>query len=133
MYVCCRVRTTPCSPEPHTQREPRDAHARSPPAPPSKTGNSQATPQPLTIIAATVYEEWHVVKRNRFGRRQERVLGVDATKIYNDKRDKGRRYQVRPFGPRRARRSGGGRARASALCVCVRALALRAPRPGRRV
>ena len=30
-----------------------------------------------------VYEEWPIVKRNRFGRRQERIFGVDANFVYN--------------------------------------------------
>jgi hypothetical protein len=34
----------------------------------------------------TAYQEWNVIKKNDFGRRQERVLGMDALKIYNHKR-----------------------------------------------
>lgn len=30
-----------------------------------------------------VYKEWGVIKRNRYGKQQPRVLGLDATKIYN--------------------------------------------------
>ena len=32
------------------------------------------------------YQEWNVVKKNRFGRKQERIFGVDGKKIYNGKR-----------------------------------------------
>lgn len=35
---------------------------------------------------ASAYEEWNVIKKNRFGRRQERVFGVDGEKVYNSKR-----------------------------------------------
>ncbi len=32
------------------------------------------------------YQEWNVVKKNRFGRKQERIFGVDGKTIYNGKR-----------------------------------------------
>ena len=51
-------------------------------------------PRPLSLLSLSRYEEWTVIKRNRFGRKQERILGVDATKIYNRKPDRGRRYQI---------------------------------------
>lgn len=35
---------------------------------------------------ANAYQEWNVVKRNKFGRRQERVFGVDGKTVYNSKR-----------------------------------------------
>ena len=34
-------------------------------------------------MTASQYKEWNVVKRNKFGKRQQRVMGVDLTKIYN--------------------------------------------------
>jgi hypothetical protein len=34
-----------------------------------------------------VYQEWPIVKKNKFGRMQERMLGIDESKIYNAKRD----------------------------------------------
>ena len=37
-------------------------------------------------MTAAVYQEWEVVKVNKFGRRQARTMGVDSTKIYNKKR-----------------------------------------------
>lgn len=38
-----------------------------------------------TIVTASRYEEWQVVKVNRFGRRQERILGIDINRITNAK------------------------------------------------
>jgi hypothetical protein len=35
---------------------------------------------------STTYQEWNVLKKNNLGRKQERVLGLDAIKIYNFKR-----------------------------------------------
>ena len=32
------------------------------------------------------YQEWHVIKKNNLGRKQERMLGIDNEKIYNFKR-----------------------------------------------
>jgi len=37
-------------------------------------------------VVNTAYQEWNVIKKNNIGRRQERVLGMDALKIYNHKR-----------------------------------------------
>jgi hypothetical protein len=34
-----------------------------------------------------VNQEWNIVKKNKFGRRQERVMGVDGKKIYNAKKE----------------------------------------------
>jgi len=33
-----------------------------------------------------VLQEWKIIKTNRNGKRQERVLGIDGSKIYNSKR-----------------------------------------------
>lgn len=38
-------------------------------------------------VTAAVYQEWNIVKKNKFGRRQERIMGVDAHKIYNSKKE----------------------------------------------
>lgn len=38
-------------------------------------------------VTAAVYQEWAIVKKNKFGRMQERTLGIDGNKIYNSKRD----------------------------------------------
>lgn len=35
---------------------------------------------------ANAYQEWNTVKKNRFGRRQERIFGVDGKRVYNGKR-----------------------------------------------
>jgi len=40
----------------------------------------------FTEAFANAYQEWNVVKKNKFGRKQERVFGVDGKKIYNSKR-----------------------------------------------
>ncbi len=40
----------------------------------------------VTNQTAPMYEEWLVVKKNKYGLRQERIFGVDATKGYNMKR-----------------------------------------------
>jgi hypothetical protein len=40
----------------------------------------------FTEATANAYQEWNVVKKNKFGRRQERIFGVDGKKIYNAKR-----------------------------------------------
>lgn len=37
-------------------------------------------------ITAGRYCEYKIIKKNKFGRRQERIFGIDATKIYNSKR-----------------------------------------------
>lgn len=42
-------------------------------------------------VTAAVYQEWNIVKKNKFGRMQARVIGVDGQKIYNSKRENGNR------------------------------------------
>ena len=37
-------------------------------------------------ITAAVYQEWNVVKKNKFGRMQERILGIDGSHMYNSRR-----------------------------------------------
>jgi hypothetical protein len=32
---------------------------------------------------ASVYQEWNVVKKNVFGRKQDRILGIDGSGVYN--------------------------------------------------
>jgi SAPK-interacting protein 1 (Sin1), Pleckstrin-homology len=54
-----------------------------------------------TDTTAAVYQEWNVTKKNKFGRKQERVLGVDGKKVYNSKRDK---YSRSAQGVHRAQR-----------------------------
>ncbi len=46
----------------------------------------QAMMNTFTEATANAYQEWNVVKKNKFGRRQERIFGVDGKKIYNAKR-----------------------------------------------
>jgi hypothetical protein len=40
----------------------------------------------FTEATANAYKEWNVVKKNKFGRRQERIFGVDGKRVYNGKR-----------------------------------------------
>jgi len=39
-----------------------------------------------TAATAAAYQEWEVIKKNKMGRKQERMLGIDGTKMYNHKR-----------------------------------------------
>ncbi len=38
-------------------------------------------------VTAAMYKQWNVIKTNKWGRRQERLIGIDLTKIYNRKTD----------------------------------------------
>ena len=51
---------------------------------------------PIGINEASQYEEFEVIKINPMGFDQERILGIDQTKIYNY--DKSYRYQKRETG-----------------------------------
>jgi hypothetical protein len=42
---------------------------------------------------AVVYQEWNVVKKNKFGRKQERIIGIDGKMVYNSRRDKFKSHQ----------------------------------------
>jgi hypothetical protein len=57
----------------------------------------------FTEAMANAYQEWNVVKKNKFGRKQERVFGVDGKKIYNSKR--GQLRGGNQIGVQRAERS----------------------------
>lgn len=51
--------------------------------------NISRTNQPVyTETLATLYQEWNVIKKNKFGRKQERLIGIDGKMVYNAKRDK---------------------------------------------
>lgn len=59
------------------------------------SGRNNAKRTPNVQIGGTVevpktlgYQEWNVIKRNRFGKRQERVIGIDSSMVYNSKREK---------------------------------------------
>lgn len=41
---------------------------------------------PYNAISASALQEWNIVKRNRMGRRQERVMGIDGKYVYNGKK-----------------------------------------------
>lgn len=32
-----------------------------------------------------MYQEWNVIKKNKFGRKQSRIIGIDGMKIYNSR------------------------------------------------
>ena len=52
-----------------------------------KTGFDASTGR-LTPSSATAYQEWPVVKTNHRQRRQERILGIDLTRLVNKKVEK---------------------------------------------
>ena len=64
---------------------------------------SEATDNAIiyTDATASVYQEWNIIKKNKYGQKQERILGVDGFFIYNSKRE---RYSRNPVGVRRAQR-----------------------------
>jgi len=40
----------------------------------------------FTEATANAYQQWNVVKKNKFGIKQERIFGVDGKRVYNAKR-----------------------------------------------
>jgi hypothetical protein len=36
-------------------------------------------------VTAAMFKEWHVIKKNKYGKKQQRMLGIDLNKIYNRK------------------------------------------------
>lgn len=53
--------------------------------------NRQGTntaPFVYTEATAMVYQEWRIVKKNKYGQKQPRIIGVDGKLVYNSKRDK---------------------------------------------
>jgi hypothetical protein len=51
--------------------------------------DSRVRPPPETFmfndVTAAMFKEWHVIKKNKYGKRQQRMLGIDLNKIYNRK------------------------------------------------
>jgi hypothetical protein len=51
--------------------------------------DSRARPPPETFmfndVTAAMFKEWHVIKKNKYGKKQHRMLGIDLNKIYNRK------------------------------------------------
>ncbi|KAF4323422.1 hypothetical protein BBO99_00003131 [Phytophthora kernoviae] len=51
--------------------------------------NSRTRPPPETFmfndVTAAMFKEWHVIKKNKYGKKQQRMLGIDLNKIYNRK------------------------------------------------
>jgi len=83
----------PAAPEPSLVKV--DPHPRSEEAQRRRDaggGERRGPPDPrdfqFTPASGVAFKEWNVVKTNELGRRQERVLGVDGSKIYNTKRDR---------------------------------------------
>ncbi|CAI5726826.1 unnamed protein product [Hyaloperonospora brassicae] len=70
-----------------------DAPQISAPAPSAmeKTTNvdSRSRPPPETFmfndVTAAMFKEWHIIKKNKYGKKQQRMLGIDLNKIYNRK------------------------------------------------
>lgn len=56
------------------------------PAHPQSNRPSEVDNFVFNEATANAYQEWNVVKKNRFGRKQERIFGVDGKKVYNGKR-----------------------------------------------
>jgi hypothetical protein len=52
--------------------------------------NRQGNTAPFVYTEATamVYQEWRIVKKNKYGQKQPRIIGVDGKLVYNSKRDK---------------------------------------------
>ncbi|CCI39967.1 unnamed protein product [Albugo candida] len=50
-------------------------------------GRSRPPPETFMFndLTAGVYKEWHVIKKNKYGKKQQRMLGIDINKIYNRK------------------------------------------------
>lgn len=36
-------------------------------------------------VTAAMFKEWRVIKKNKFGKKQQRMLGIDQHKMYNRK------------------------------------------------
>ncbi|RLN73866.1 hypothetical protein BBJ28_00006593 [Nothophytophthora sp. Chile5] len=51
--------------------------------------DSRTRPPPETFmfndVTAAMFKEWHVIKKNKYGKKQQRMLGIDLNKIYNRK------------------------------------------------
>ncbi|POM74049.1 Hypothetical protein PHPALM_9042 [Phytophthora palmivora] len=70
-----------------------DAPQISAPAPSAveETANvdSRSRPPPETFmfndVTAAMFKEWHIIKKNKYGKKQQRMLGIDLNKIYNRK------------------------------------------------
>lgn len=51
--------------------------------------DSRSRPPPETFmfndVTAAMFKEWHIIKKNKYGKKQQRMLGIDLNKIYNRK------------------------------------------------
>lgn len=36
-------------------------------------------------VTAAMFKEWRVIKKNKYGKKQQRMLGIDQHKVYNRK------------------------------------------------
>lgn len=55
-----------------------------------KTDSTSAAQFGHNLLSAAAYKEWQVIKVNKRGRRQVRIMGIDLTKISNKKVSKKR-------------------------------------------
>lgn len=78
---------TPKEPE----RKKREAPARTAPADAGERKTTSGAAQfGHNMLSAAQYQEWSVIKVNKRGRRQERIMGIDLAKISNKKTKKNR-------------------------------------------
>ena len=70
-------------------------------------------------VTAAMFKEWHIIKKNKYGKKQQRMLGIDLNKIYN--RKVGERVIT---SGKSTKIVGAGRCccriRAAGVCVCSR-------------
>eukprot|EP00511_Aplanochytrium_stocchinoi_P010201 CAMPEP_0204870210 /NCGR_PEP_ID=MMETSP1348-20121228/31824_1 /ASSEMBLY_ACC=CAM_ASM_000700 /TAXON_ID=215587 /ORGANISM="Aplanochytrium stocchinoi, Strain GSBS06" /LENGTH=705 /DNA_ID=CAMNT_0052023905 /DNA_START=50 /DNA_END=2164 /DNA_ORIENTATION=- len=50
-----------------------------------RSNNANSNPDNFLFneLTATVYQEWEVIKTNKWSKRQRRIMGIDAQKVYN--------------------------------------------------
>ena len=36
-------------------------------------------------VTVAMYKEWTIVKKNKYGKKQQRMMGIDLHKVYNNK------------------------------------------------
>lgn len=56
----------------------------------SKASTQRLDTNPNSVIytdaSASVYQEWNIIKKNKWGNKQERILGIDGKRVYNARR-----------------------------------------------
>jgi len=57
----------------------------------SSGGGSRGSMSVTSVVynetTATMHQQWNIVKKNKLGSKQERIIGIDGKFIYNSKRD----------------------------------------------